>query len=57
MFRRMVKNYQTVTNLRPNSRIQLTDPEGFVMSNQVIVDAFKRFRSSLKKVPKKVPSP
>ena len=28
------------TNLTPNSRIRLSDPEGFLMSNQVIVDAF-----------------
>ena len=29
-----------MTNLKPNSRLQLTDPEGFLMSNVVIVDAF-----------------
>ncbi len=30
----------TVTNLEPTSRLCLTDPEGFLMSNVVIVDAF-----------------
>ncbi|MEL6605245.1 MAG: coproporphyrinogen III oxidase, partial [Cyanobacteria bacterium J06614_10] len=29
-----------VTNLKPTDRIHLSDPEGFLMSNIVIVDAF-----------------
>lgn len=31
---------QNVTKFKPTSRIRLSDPEGFLMSNQVIVDAF-----------------
>jgi putative oxygen-independent coproporphyrinogen III oxidase len=31
---------QPAINLQPNSRIRLSDPEGFLMSNIVIVDAF-----------------
>ncbi len=33
------------TRLRPNTRICLTDPEGFLMSNVVIVDAFNALES------------
>ncbi|MEM9090205.1 MAG: radical SAM family heme chaperone HemW [Cyanobacteria bacterium P01_F01_bin.53] len=32
--------YPNVTNLKPTDHIRLTDPEGFLMSNVVIVDAF-----------------
>ena len=35
----------TVTNLEPSSRIWLSDPEGFLMSNVVIVDAFNALES------------
>ncbi|MGB7085125.1 MAG: radical SAM family heme chaperone HemW [Phormidesmis sp.] len=31
---------ENITKLEPTSRIRLSDPEGFLMSNQVIVDAF-----------------
>ena len=34
-----------VTKLKPTSRIRLTDPEGFLMSNVVIVDAFNALES------------
>lgn len=32
-------------SLKPNTRIRLTDPEGFLMSNVVIVDAFNALES------------
>ena len=31
---------QNIAKVTPNTRIRLSDPEGFLMSNQVIVDAF-----------------
>lgn len=34
------KNTENITNLKPTDRIRLSDPEGFLMSNIVIVDAF-----------------
>ena len=33
-------NGANITNLKPNDRIRLSDPEGFLMSNVVIIDAF-----------------
>ncbi len=36
---------QPAINLEPNSRIRLSDPEGFLMSNVVIVDAFNALES------------
>ncbi len=35
-----ISTAENITKLKPNSRIRLSDPEGFLMSNVVIVDAF-----------------